>query len=88
MTGIWKDRLDAYRFPSDFLVFYVPNNGKISNIKRNRTKDYKEMEWKFLKGEVQDWVEKESHPEWKQQIFDLQTDKQFQFSFALQRTLN
>lgn len=48
VKGSWKDRLDAYRFPSDFLVFYVPNNEKISNVKRERIKDYKEMDSEFI----------------------------------------
>jgi hypothetical protein len=85
VKGKWKDRLDWYRFPSDFLVFYVPNNEKISNVKRKRSKYYEEMDMKLLHEDVAHWVEKHSHLKGKPQIFDIQTDKQFQFSFVLPR---
>lgn len=83
VEGSWKDPLDAYRFPSDFLVFYVPNNEKITNVKRQRFKDYKEMDSTFIQEQVIDWIEEKPCLKWKPQIFDLQTDKQFQFSFVL-----
>ena len=83
VEGSWKDPLDAYRFPSDFLVFYVPNNEKITNVKRQRFKDYKEMDSTFIQEQVIDWIEEKPGLKWKPQIFDLQTDKQFQFSFVL-----
>ncbi|MCK1982017.1 MULTISPECIES: hypothetical protein [Peribacillus] len=87
VEGRWKESLDAYRFPSDFLVFYVPENEKVSNVKRNRVKDYKDMDWKFLRGEVRDWAGKESHPQLEPQIFDLHTDNQFKFTFFLPATV-
>ncbi|MBY6038227.1 hypothetical protein KUV80_16320 [Fictibacillus nanhaiensis] len=83
VTGTWKDRLDFYRFPSDFLVFYVPNNEKVLNVNRDRMKDYKEADWSYLNHEVRDWVERESPNKWEPQIFDLKTDEQFSFSFIL-----
>ncbi|AEH49131.1 hypothetical protein [Parageobacillus thermoglucosidasius] len=83
VKGKWKDRLDLYRFPSDFLVFYVPDNEKISIVKRERYKDYEEMDVKSLKEDLKNWLEKQPHSNWEPQIFDIQTDKQFQFSFVL-----
>jgi hypothetical protein len=88
VKGKWKDRLDAYRFPSDFIVFYVPNNEKVSNVKRKRSKFYKklkEMDVKLLHEDISRWLEKKTHPNWEPQIFDIQTDQQFQFSFVLPR---
>ncbi|WNB91798.1 hypothetical protein [Bacillus sp. NEB1478] len=83
VTGTWKDRLDGYRFPSDFLVFYVPNNEQVLSVKRDRMKNYKKADWDFLNGQVKDWVDKKPHPKVKPQIFDLKTDKEFTFSFTL-----
>ncbi|MED4876612.1 hypothetical protein P9711_02600 [Anoxybacillus geothermalis] len=88
VKGKWEDRLDAYRFPSDFIVFYVPNNEKVSNVKRKRSKFYKklkEMDVKLLHEDISRWLEKKPHPNWQPQIFDIQTDQQFQFSFVLPR---
>lgn len=81
--GVWKDRLDAYRFPADFLVFYVPNNEKVSNVKRNRVKSYNEMDGEFLEKEVQNWFGQKTHLEWEPQIFDLNTNSEFEFTFDL-----
>ncbi|GMB08348.1 hypothetical protein [Thermolongibacillus altinsuensis] len=83
VKGKWKDRLDWYRFHSDFLVFYVSNNEKISNVKRERSKYYEDMDVELLHGDIAYWIEEHSHPKGEPQIFDIQTDKQFQFSFVL-----
>jgi hypothetical protein len=42
------------------------------------------MDLKFLKEDIKDWIEKEPHPNWEPQIFDIQTDKHFNSrSFSL-----
>ncbi|WP_349729868.1 hypothetical protein [Peribacillus frigoritolerans] len=70
---------------ADFLVFYVPNNEKVSNVKRNRVKSYNEMDGKFLEKEVQNWFGQKTHLEWEPEIFDLHTNSEFEFTFDLPR---
>ncbi|WP_419880510.1 hypothetical protein ACN6MY_12610 [Peribacillus sp. B-H-3] len=50
ITGVWKKPLDAYRFPTDFIVFYVINNEKVSNVKRTRYEEYKQNGLEGLRG--------------------------------------
>ncbi|MGG1401628.1 hypothetical protein ABE288_27985 [Bacillus salipaludis] len=83
VTGVWKKPLDAYRFPADFIVFYVPNNEEVTDVKRNRVEDYKKMDKNGLEESVQEWIKKENPPESVPQIFDIETSKEFSFSFTL-----
>jgi hypothetical protein len=83
VTGIWNKPLDAYRFPTDFIIFYVPNNEEVTDIVRNRVADYEKMDKNFLDGLVQDWIKKENPPESVPQIFDIETSREFHFSFVL-----
>lgn len=83
VTGVWKKPLDAYRFPTDFIVFYVPNNEEVTDVKRNRVEDYEKMDRNGLEESVQEWIKKENPPESVPQIFDIETSKEFSFSFAL-----
>ena len=87
VKGKWEDSLDAYRFPTDFIVFYVPNNVKLSEVKRERVEDYKKMDWTFLKGEVNEAIKAKSYSKWKPQIIDLRTKKQFEFTFELPKNI-
>ncbi|WP_027408376.1 hypothetical protein [Anoxybacteroides tepidamans] len=83
VDGEWKDRLDLYRFPSDFLVFYVPTNQQILNVTREQNKDYQHMDLKFLHTAIARWLETQLHRKEKPQIFDIETKQRFQFSFVL-----
>jgi len=83
VKGVWKKPLDAYRFPTDFIIFYVPNNAEITYVKRNRVKDYKNMDHKFLEESIKEWIKKEKPPKSSPQIFDIETSKKFSFSFIL-----
>lgn len=86
VQGDWEERLDTYSTPSDFLVFYVPNNTEITNIKRNQLND--ERDWRYMVEELRDWIKKETQPKGAAQIFDIRKDKQFQFSFELPENIN
>ncbi len=83
VKGVWEKPLDAYRFPTDFIIFYVPNNAEITYVKRNRVKDYKSMDPKFLEESIKEWISKEKPPKSPPQIFDIETSKKFSFSFIL-----
>jgi len=83
VKGVWEKPLDAYRFPTDFIIFYVPNNAEITYVKRNRVKDYKNMNQKFLEESIKEWIKKEKPPKSSAQIFDIETSKKFSFSFIL-----
>lgn len=83
MTGVWKKPLDAYRFPTDFIVFYVPGNGELTNVKRNRSEDYEKMDSHYFEDSVQEWLKNEHPPELDPQIFDIETSREFRFSFVL-----
>lgn len=83
VTGVWKKNLDAYRFPSDFIVFYVPNDEEIADVKRDRVEDYEEMDRGYLEESIQESIKKENPPESVPQIFDIETAKEFSFSFVL-----
>jgi hypothetical protein len=87
VKGKWEDSLDAYRFPTDFIVFYVPKNVKLSEVKRERVEDYKEMDWTFLKEQVNEAIKEKSYSKWKPQIIDLRTEKQFKFTFELPKNI-
>lgn len=83
VKGVWEKPLDAYRFPTDFIIFYVPNNAEITYVKRNRVKDYKNMDQKLLEESIKEWINKEKPPKSSPQIFDIETSKRFSFSFIL-----
>ncbi|MGG3888052.1 hypothetical protein [Metabacillus fastidiosus] len=83
VKGNWEEGLDEYRFPVAFAAFYVPGNGKISNIKRNNVKNTEEMDWEALNLEVKKILKEEYESEWEPQIIDIEPDEQFQFSFTL-----
>ncbi|MBW0934206.1 hypothetical protein [Priestia megaterium] len=81
--GQWKDRLEKYRFVSDFIVFYVPNNEKITDVKRTPVKDYKNMNSTFFEKEIKSQGSEVINSKWKPQIFDIKAQNKFQFSFEL-----
>jgi len=84
VTGVWKKPLDAYRFPIDFIVFYTRDDVEVSNVERDRYKDYKKMDLVDLEKTVQYWIEEEKNlAKGEPQIFDLETSKKFSFSFVL-----
>ncbi|PAE26080.1 MULTISPECIES: hypothetical protein [Bacillaceae] len=83
VTGVWKKPLDAYRFPTDFIVFYVPGNGEVTEVKRNRSEDYEKMDSLYFEDSVQEWLKNEQPPELEPQLFDIETSREFSFSFAL-----
>ncbi|MGG0474904.1 hypothetical protein ABEY96_22255 [Priestia aryabhattai] len=83
VKGVWEKPLDAYRFPTDFIIFYVPNNAEITYVKRNRVKDYKNMDQKFLEESIKEWINKDKPPKSSPKIFDIETSKRFSFSFIL-----
>lgn len=81
--GKWKDRLEKYRFVSDFIVFYVPNNEKVIDVKRNEVKDYKNMNSNYFEQEIKNQGSRTINPKWEPQIFDIKSQDKFQFSFVL-----
>ncbi|MFB5193672.1 hypothetical protein ACE198_01970 [Neobacillus sp. KR4-4] len=83
VTGVWKKPLDAYRFPTDFIVFYVPDNAEVTDVKRNRSEDYEKMDRNYFEESVQEWIKNEHPPVSAPQIFDIETSKEFSFSFVL-----
>lgn len=90
VKGVWANPLDAFRSSTesstDFIVVYLPENKKISNVKRNRIN----IDMSSYKVLVQKYIEEDdnnpsiSNPE----IFDIKTSKNFSFSFALPKDVN
>ncbi|HEY4554658.1 MAG TPA: hypothetical protein VIG80_15800 [Bacillaceae bacterium] len=85
VKGTWKQPLDAYRFSTDFIVFYVPDDEEITDVKRKRDRDVKNMDMSGLKAAVKEWLRHENPPAFTPQVFDVKTDKTFDFSFAVPR---
>ncbi|MBY6024539.1 hypothetical protein KUV24_23425 [Nitratireductor sp. DP7N14-4] len=77
----WEKPLDVYRFPTDFVVFYVPNTSTVTNVKRERVKDYKEMA--ELEDSVKGWVEEKYPSNLTTQVFDIKASKNGRFTFSL-----
>lgn len=88
LNGVWKERLDKFRYPLDFIVFYVPNNEEVLNVKRYRIKERKTEEGEYLLEEVQAYLELEHRSEWKPQIFATNTAKEFHYAFSLPKNVN
>jgi energy-coupling factor transporter transmembrane protein EcfT len=87
-SGVWVKQLDKYRFVTDYIVIYVPYNTEVSNVKRNRYKNYNEMNDGELeaaaRNSIQDEISSELHP----YIFDIEATKEFTVSFDLPENLN
>ncbi|OMF60958.1 hypothetical protein BK139_08830 [Paenibacillus sp. FSL R5-0490] len=88
VTGVWNKPLDAYRFPTDFIVFYVPDNEEVTNVKRNRFEDYEKMDMFYFEESVQEWIKHQHPPVLDPQIFDIEASKEFSFSFVLPENAN
>ncbi|MEH6953224.1 hypothetical protein [Neobacillus drentensis] len=88
ISGVWVKPLDAYRFVTDYIVLYVPNNTMVSNIKRNRYKNYNEIDVAGLETAAQNYIKAEISSELHPYIFDIETTKDFTVSFDLSENLN
>lgn len=88
LSGVWVKPLDAYRFVTDYIVLYVPNNTVVSNVKRNRYKNYNEMDIEGLEAAAQNSIKDEISSELHPYIFDIETTKDFTVSFDLPENLN
>lgn len=87
LNGEWVKPLDFYRFSTDFIVFYIPNNTKLSNVIRNTYQDYSEMDYKDLETNIQQYLIEVGAPNLPAQIFDIEASKKFQFRFDLPTNL-
>lgn len=88
LSGVWVKPMDSYRFVTDYLVFYVPENIKLSNVNRNRYKDYNEMDYKGLEAAVHKRLKEINPPKLQPQFFDIETTKEFHLSFVLPENIN
>jgi len=86
VKGKWKDRLELYNHPSDFIVFYIPNNEKIMNMTRERNIDFEYL--KVFHNEIRDLIRNEKQIKDELQIFDIKSENEFQFSFHLPDGVN
>lgn len=86
VEGEWNDRLDGYRFPTDFLVVHIPKGEAIQDLKRKRILNYKEITASpSFKETIQTWLKNEGivYPDSEVQVYDIETSEQFKFSFKL-----
>ena len=88
LSGVWVKPMDNYRFVTDYIVFYVPDNIKLSNVKRNRYKDYNEMDYKGLEAAVHKSLNEIDPPKLQPQFFDIETTKEFRISFDFPENIN
>lgn len=86
LSGVWVKPLDAYRFVTDYIVIYVPYNTEVSNVKRNRYKNYNDDEVleEAARNSIKDEISSDLHP----YIFDIEATKEFTVSFELPENLN
>jgi hypothetical protein len=83
VNGSWSERLDYYRFPTDYLIFYIPENKSAGTVSRSRADMHTKMDWKYLVEDVEHAIKREGFSKLEPQIYDLNTEKDFQFSFTL-----
>ncbi len=83
VSGMWMEHLDRDSFPTDFIVFYVKDNRKITQVNRKRTDIRKEMDWTLLEEDVQEAVSSKNFSGWDPQMVDILPGERFEFSFHL-----
>jgi len=88
LNGIWKDRLDKFRYPIDFIVFYIPKNEEMQGVKDIQLTELRTEEGDYLLEEVQEYLNQEHDSQWKPQIFKMNTLKEFQYTFSLPQNVN
>jgi hypothetical protein len=88
LSGVWAKPLDAYRFVTDYIVIYVPYNTEVSNVKRNRYKNYNEMDYEGLEEASRNSIKDEISSDLYPHIFDIEATKEFTVSFDLPENLN
>ncbi|MBT2689670.1 hypothetical protein J7I93_15890 [Bacillus sp. ISL-47] len=88
LSGVWEKPLDSYRFVTDYIVLYAPDDTKVTNVNRNRYKNYHEMDKEGLELAVRKYLEDEVSPELDPLIYDIETAKEFAFSFDLPENLD
>lgn len=83
VNGSWSERLDYYRFPTDYLIFYIPDNKSAGTVSRSRADMNTQMDWKYLVEDIEHAIKREGFSELEPQIYDVKTAKNFHFSFTL-----
>lgn len=83
IQGDWKTRLENYRFGTDFLVFYVPEDIPVELI-RYKKGDWKPDYWNFDEDVVRAIEQNTKVPQGlTPQLFDIQVEESFEFGFQL-----
>lgn len=88
VTGIWNESLDAYRYPTDVLVFYLPGDKKIGKVERTRVASHASMDREYLEESVRIDIQSENPPKWEPQIIDIEASKTMTFAFTLPDGVN
>ncbi|MGX1193407.1 hypothetical protein [Metabacillus sp. SLBN-84] len=83
ISGSWSERLDYYRFPTDYLIFYIPENKSAGSVSRSRADLHTQMDWKYLVEDVEHAIKREGFSDLEPQIYDVGTAEDFHFSFTL-----
>ncbi|BCB03649.1 hypothetical protein KH172YL63_17820 [Bacillus sp. KH172YL63] len=83
MNGTWVEDLERYRFPTDFIVFYVNGDRKVTDVKRNRSPLQDEMDWELLEDDVKKAVATKKFSHREPQVFDIFPEETFTLSFHL-----